>query len=118
MITVQTSTSYESTPAPCAYGGFQPTLIVALVFASSVGAVHASGSPWVCASFQAAVVDVLVAKSRIALRQTGLRRLHVVGGVAANRGLRNALEALWGKGSATWTSHAVPDPTETPPEEL
>ena len=45
----------------------------------------------VCASFQAAVVDVLVRKSRRAVRETGLGRLHVVGGVAANRGLRSAL---------------------------
>jgi N6-L-threonylcarbamoyladenine synthase len=46
------------------------------------------------ASFQQAVVDVLVAKSRQALRQTGLERLAVGGGVAANRALRAALEAM------------------------
>ncbi len=46
------------------------------------------------ASFQKAVVDVLVAKSRQALRRTGLRRLAVGGGVAANRGLRTALETM------------------------
>jgi len=46
-----------------------------------------------CASFQAAVVDVLVHKARRALRKTGLDRLHVGGGVAANRGLRAALTA-------------------------
>ena len=44
-----------------------------------------------CASFQAAVVDVLVRKSRRALAQQGLRHLVVCGGVAANRGLRAAL---------------------------
>lgn len=43
-----------------------------------------------CASFQAAVVDVLVAKARKAVRRTGVGRLHVVGGVAANAGLRSA----------------------------
>lgn len=43
-----------------------------------------------CASFQAAVVDVLVRKARLALRRTGRDRLHIVGGVAANRGLRQA----------------------------
>lgn len=43
-----------------------------------------------CASFQAAVVDVLLLKSRRALRKTGRDRLHIVGGVAANRGLRQA----------------------------
>jgi N6-L-threonylcarbamoyladenine synthase len=46
------------------------------------------------ASFQQAVVDVLVAKSRQALRRTGLKRLAVGGGVAANKALRAALEAM------------------------
>jgi N6-L-threonylcarbamoyladenine synthase len=46
------------------------------------------------ASFQKAVVDVLVAKSRQALRCIGLKRLAVGGGVAANRALRAALEAM------------------------
>jgi len=45
-----------------------------------------------CASFQAAVIDVLVLKARAALRATGRDRLHIVGGVAANRGLRAAAE--------------------------
>jgi len=45
-----------------------------------------------CASFQAAVIDVLVAKVRKARRSFGTDRVHVVGGVAANRGLRAALE--------------------------
>lgn len=44
----------------------------------------------VCASFQAAVVDVLVLKARRAVRESGINRLHIVGGVAANRGLRAA----------------------------
>jgi N6-L-threonylcarbamoyladenine synthase len=46
------------------------------------------------ASFQSAVVDVLVTKSQRALHQTGLTRLAVGGGVAANRALRSALEAM------------------------
>jgi N6-L-threonylcarbamoyladenine synthase len=44
-----------------------------------------------CASFQTAVVDVLVRKSRRALEIQGLAALVVCGGVAANRGLRSAL---------------------------
>jgi tRNA N6-adenosine threonylcarbamoyltransferase len=44
-----------------------------------------------CASFQAAVVDVLVRKSRRALVREGLTALVVCGGVAANRGLRATL---------------------------
>ncbi len=43
-----------------------------------------------CASFQAAVIDVLVLKAVQALEKTGRDRLHIVGGVAANRGLRKA----------------------------
>jgi N6-L-threonylcarbamoyladenine synthase len=46
------------------------------------------------ASFQQAVVDVLVEKSRRALQQTGLKRLAVGGGVAANRRLRQALSEM------------------------
>lgn len=45
-----------------------------------------------CASFQAAAVAVLVAKARRAAVASGFGRLHVVGGVAANRGLRAAIE--------------------------
>jgi N6-L-threonylcarbamoyladenine synthase len=48
----------------------------------------------VAASFQQAVVDVLVAKARQALERTGLQRLAVGGGVAANRCLRSGLEAM------------------------
>jgi N6-L-threonylcarbamoyladenine synthase len=46
-----------------------------------------------CASFQAAVVDVLVAKSVKAVAHKGATRLHIVGGVAANRSLRAAAQA-------------------------
>jgi N6-L-threonylcarbamoyladenine synthase len=46
------------------------------------------------ASFQQAVIDVLVAKCRRALETTGLKRLAVGGGVAANRPLRSSLEAM------------------------
>lgn len=47
----------------------------------------------VCASFEAAVVDVLVAKSRKAIARLGVRRLLVGGGVAANQRLRRELAA-------------------------
>ncbi len=39
-------------------------------------------------------MDVLTVKCRQALRRTGLKRLAVGGGVAANRRLRAALEAM------------------------
>jgi len=47
----------------------------------------------VAAGAQAAIVDVLVAKSLAALRLTGLRRLVVAGGVGANARLRTLLDA-------------------------
>lgn len=45
------------------------------------------------ASFQEAVVDCLVAKAMLALKKTGLNTLCVGGGVAANRRLRERLDA-------------------------
>jgi len=47
-----------------------------------------------CASFQAAVCEVLVEKTRAALRETGLTRLVVAGGVACNSGLRMGMTRL------------------------
>ncbi|HSW46960.1 MAG TPA: tRNA (adenosine(37)-N6)-threonylcarbamoyltransferase complex transferase subunit TsaD [Phycisphaerae bacterium] len=47
----------------------------------------------ICAGFQAAVVDVLVAKTLLATGQTGIRTVVVGGGVAANRRLRDSLQA-------------------------
>jgi len=46
----------------------------------------------IAASFQAAVVDVLVAKTLRAVRRAGARTVVLGGGVAANRALRAALE--------------------------
>jgi tRNA N6-adenosine threonylcarbamoyltransferase len=46
----------------------------------------------IAASFQEAIVDVLVAKSLYALEQTGLKQLVVAGGVGANRRLRVRLD--------------------------
>jgi N6-L-threonylcarbamoyladenine synthase len=46
------------------------------------------------ASFQQAVVDVLAAKCKQALKRTGLTRIAVGGGVIANQALRSALEKM------------------------
>ncbi|MFZ3372903.1 MAG: carbamoyltransferase N-terminal domain-containing protein, partial [Desulfitobacteriaceae bacterium] len=43
------------------------------------------------ASFQQAVVDVLVRKTKLALKQTGVKTLLLAGGVAANELLRDTL---------------------------
>ncbi len=51
-----------------------------------------------CASFQAAVVDQLLAKTEAAVAEHRPRELVVCGGVACNRGLRAALQ----KKSAEW----------------
>jgi N6-L-threonylcarbamoyladenine synthase len=48
----------------------------------------------VAASFQQAVVDVLVEMCRRALRKTGRSRLAIGGGVAANRALRAAMQSM------------------------
>ncbi len=45
------------------------------------------------AATQEAIVDVLVAKSLLALERTGLRRIVVAGGVGANQRLRERLDA-------------------------
>jgi len=46
-----------------------------------------------CASYQAAIVEALVRKTRKAARREGLAHVQVCGGVAANSGLRAAMRA-------------------------
>ena len=57
------------------------------------GALDAADVADLAASFEAAAVDVLVARSRRALEQEGLARVAVVGGVAANHRLRSQMAA-------------------------
>lgn len=47
-----------------------------------------------CASFQEAVIDVLVSKLKFCLKETGYRTVAVSGGVACNRALRDALQTM------------------------
>jgi N6-L-threonylcarbamoyladenine synthase len=51
------------------------------------------------ASYQRAIVDALVARTKKALQQTGLERLAIGGGVAANSELRGAVNEL---GAEVW----------------
>lgn len=51
----------------------------------------------IAAAFQEAVVDTLVIKCRRAIKQTGLKRLIIAGGVSANTRLREKLEAALAK---------------------
>src|SRR5262249_61005206 len=46
-----------------------------------------------CASYQAAIVEVLVRKTRRTARRGGLRHVQVCGRVAANPALRRAMDA-------------------------
>ncbi len=57
----------------------------------------------VCASFQAAVIDVLVDRLQRAVVQTGATQVALAGGVAANDGLRNRLSALASEGAFSLT---------------
>jgi N6-L-threonylcarbamoyladenine synthase len=62
----------------------------------------------VAASFQAAAVDVLVAKTMRAVEQTGCGRVVLGGGVAASRALRESLAAaLEGRGTLHAPSHRL-----------
>ncbi|CAM4038263.1 tRNA (adenosine(37)-N6)-threonylcarbamoyltransferase complex transferase subunit TsaD [Mesobacillus zeae] len=47
------------------------------------------------ASFQASVIDVLVTKTARAAREYGVKQVVLAGGVAANKGLRSALTAVF-----------------------
>jgi len=62
---------------------------------SAAGALSAAAAAGIAASFQAAVVETLVAKCARATEQSGRRRLVIAGGVGANRSLREKL-AAWG----------------------
>ena len=51
----------------------------------------------ICASFQRAVIESLLKKIKLAVKQTGVKKLTLSGGVAANSGLRAALESYAAK---------------------
>ena len=53
--------------------------------------------PDLCASFQAAVVDMLMHGLRKAVRSTGAQHVAITGGVSANTALRAAAERLAAK---------------------
>ncbi|MGE5424693.1 MAG: tRNA (adenosine(37)-N6)-threonylcarbamoyltransferase complex transferase subunit TsaD, partial [Syntrophothermus sp.] len=48
----------------------------------------------ICASVQSTIVDILLSKLDIAVRQTGVKDVAIAGGVSANSGLRRALTEL------------------------
>ena len=69
-------------------------LEAAALEARSGGALRPSDVNDLCAAFQEAAVDVLVSKARRALAETGLARLALVGGLAANSRLRERMAEL------------------------
>jgi N6-L-threonylcarbamoyladenine synthase len=69
------------------FSGLKTAVMLAVKGAPDTRQAHAD----IAASFEQAVVDTLVAKCARALKQTGLGRLVVAGGVGANRHLRAAL---------------------------
>ena len=62
--------------------------------AKSPVAIPSQAADDLCASFQEAVCHVLAAKTEAAIRQTGVTRLVVAGGVACNSGLRSRMASL------------------------
>ncbi len=46
----------------------------------------------ICASFQQTVVDILMDKLKLAVKETGISRIAIGGGVSANSGIREALK--------------------------
>ena len=46
-----------------------------------------------CASFQKDLIDILLKKLILATKETGIRQVAIAGGVSANSGLRNRIEA-------------------------
>lgn len=47
----------------------------------------------ICASFQKVLIDILMDKLVKAAKQTGIKEVTIGGGVSANSGLRNRIEA-------------------------
>ncbi len=45
-----------------------------------------------CASLQYTIIEILLAKLKVAAKDTGIKQITVAGGVSANSGLRNALK--------------------------
>jgi N6-L-threonylcarbamoyladenine synthase len=73
------------------YSGLKTAVAVELERRGGLAALDPSEVCDIAASFEAAATDSLVVKARRALRDEGIRRIAVVGGVAANRRLRERM---------------------------
>jgi N6-L-threonylcarbamoyladenine synthase len=76
------------------FSGLKTAVLYAFKGQDGTGGAHEPSKADLAASFQAAVVDVLVGKSLQALTQAGLKTLAVGGGVVANGALRDGLARL------------------------
>jgi len=76
------------------FSGLKTSVLMALRECEASGSLDDQARADLARGFEAAVVDTLVEKSRRALGSTGLTRLVVAGGVAANRPLRCALAGM------------------------
>jgi N6-L-threonylcarbamoyladenine synthase len=77
------------------FSGLKTSVLTRVRELEASGALEARRAD-VAASFQAAVVDVLAAKTKRAVEQVGCRRVVLGGGVAASRALRAALAGALG----------------------
>lgn len=75
------------------FSGLKTAVLTLSMRLTTGSALLAADKADLAAGFQAAVVDVLVAKSLAALKSTGMKRLVVSGGVGANRRLREQLSS-------------------------
>jgi N6-L-threonylcarbamoyladenine synthase len=75
------------------------TAVLTVVKKAGVANVCEQDKANIARGFVDAIVDVLVAKCVAALKQTGLKRLVIAGGVGANSQLRTALNAAAAKGA-------------------
>jgi N6-L-threonylcarbamoyladenine synthase len=74
------------------FSGLKTAVLTRVKAMEAAGATPDAGARAdLAAATQAAIVDVLAAKAARALKETGLRRLVVAGGVGANKALRERL---------------------------
>jgi len=73
------------------FSGLKTAVALEVERRAAEGGLGAADLADIAASFEAAAIDVLVGRARAALRAEGIRQLAVVGGVAANRRLRDEM---------------------------
>ncbi len=79
-------------PYDMSFSGLKTAAINLIHHAQQVG--QELDVPSLCASFSAAVSDTLVPRAEMALKETGLKKLAVAGGVAANSRIRRDITAM------------------------